>query len=117
MTNFGERIKHARREKKMSQRKLAELLGVNFTYLSKIENNEMPAPSKEKILGLARHLELDSDNLFALAGRLPDELVDAAVQPHMPTILRAARDLSEEDKKAMLEWIARRKRQPKDGGS
>lgn len=103
---FGEFVRAARLKKKLSQRKLAEFVGINFTYLSKIENNEMPAPSEEKINLIAQHLELDPDELFALAGRTSEELTGLALQ--MPKILRAAKDLSDEDKEEILNWIAKR---------
>lgn len=109
METFGERIKRARRELKLTQRGLANRIGVNFTYLSKIENGEMPAPSEEKIFGLAENLQIDADELFSLARRLPGELVDLATTPHMPTILRAAKDLSNQERKEMLEWIEQRR--------
>lgn len=109
METFGERIKRARREQKLTQRDLANRIGINFTYLSKIENGEMPAPSEEKIFGLAKHLQLDADELFSLARRLPNELVDLATKPHMPTILRAAKDLSDEERQEMLEWVEQRR--------
>lgn len=104
---FGEFLREARKAKKLSQRKLAALIDVNFTYLSKIENNEMPAPSEEKIQLLAEHLELDSDELFALAGRTSEELTELALQ--MPKILREAKNLTEEEQEEFLQWIKGRK--------
>ena len=104
---FGEYLRATRQEKKLSQRKLAALIDVNFTYLSKIENNEMPAPSEEKIKLLAKHLKLDSDELFALAGRTSEELTELALQ--MPKILRAAKELSKEEQEEILQWIKERK--------
>lgn len=114
MDRFGERVKRARREQKISQRVLAEKIGINFTYLSKLENNEMPPPAEDKIYKLAEHLSIDPDELFGLAQRIPEELGRIAIEPHMPMILRAAKDLSEEDRQRMLEWIAQRKKQDKE---
>lgn len=108
MDTFGQRIKRARREQKLTQRELAKRVNVNFTYLSKIENGDMPPPSEEKIYKLAENLNIHPDELFILAHRLSDELVDLAARPHMPTILRAAKDLSDSERKEMLDWIEQR---------
>ena len=107
--SFGDRIKEARREQRISQRSLAEKVGINFTYLSKIENGELPPPAEDKIFALAENLGLDADELFHLAQRAPDELSKLAIQSQMPMILRAAKDLSEEDRREMLQWINKRR--------
>lgn len=102
MKTFGAAIKKRRVEKGLSQRALAERLSVNFTYLSKIESGEMAPPSEEVIRKMADALEMNQDELFALAKKVPAELVELAMRPNMPRLLRAAKDLSPED----LERIA-----------
>jgi hypothetical protein len=47
--------------------------------------------------------------LFHLAQRAPDELSKLAIESQMPMILRAAKDLSEEDRREMLQWINERR--------
>ncbi len=39
--NFGVRIRDLRRSKRLTQRELADRLEVDFTYMSKIENNKI----------------------------------------------------------------------------
>ncbi len=58
-----------------SLRSVAERLGVNHTYLSKIERDEVP-PSEEVVLSLARELSEDPDVLLALAGKVFKDLLD-----------------------------------------
>lgn len=115
MSSFGEYIREKRKERRVSLRKLAEQLGINFSYLSKIENNELAPPSEEKILALAKALELDSDYLFNLADKPSEELAHLAVQPHMPTILRAAKDLTDDERREVVDYMRQRRlqRQPK----
>ncbi len=110
MDSFGAVIRSARREKKLSLRALAKLIDVNFTYLSKIENDDLPPPAIPKIQALAAHLDLDPDELYLLAKRLPDDLVEAAVEPEVPAILRAMKDMSVESRREILEWIQQRGR-------
>ena len=91
---FGKLIRQARRDKEYSQRELAKLIGVNFTYLSKLENDHADyPPSNEVIQSLATHLDLDEQELTQLAGRIDPE--DAAIfrdlikqYQEMPVLLR-----------------------------
>ena len=39
---FGERLRQIRKERGLTLRKLADEAGVDFTYLSKIENSRVP---------------------------------------------------------------------------
>lgn len=69
---FGKLIRHARKDRGYSQRELAALLDVDFTYLSKLENDRADyAPKEDVIRGLARNLGIDEEELIFLAGRIP----------------------------------------------
>src|SRR4051812_28765182 len=71
---FGEKIRSLRRDNKLSQRDLAGRVGLNFTYLSKIENGKLDFagyPSEETILKLAEALGADPDELLLLAEKIP----------------------------------------------
>lgn len=57
-----------------SVRKLAAKIGVQPSYLSKVEREEMPPPSEATILRLAEALCEDPDVLLALAGKVSAEL-------------------------------------------
>lgn len=106
---FGKLIRKARREREYSQRELAKLVGVNFTYLSKLENDHADyPPSKEVIQSLAKHLNLDETELAQLAGRINPEdteiFQDLFKQyQEMPILLRRLRDNPEFAKKVFLE--------------
>jgi HTH-type transcriptional regulator, competence development regulator len=71
---FGRRLRELRRAKNLDQRGLAALVGVNFTYLSRIENERLdfaPYPSEELILKLATALGADAYELLILAKKVP----------------------------------------------
>ena len=74
--NFGERLRELRKQSGLSQRGLANKVNVNFTYLSKIENGVVAAPSKSVILRLAEVLNADKDELLILAGRVPSDVTE-----------------------------------------
>jgi DNA-binding XRE family transcriptional regulator len=69
---FGEKIRSLRRDKKLSQRDLAGRVGLNFTYLSKIENGKLDFagyPSEGTIVKVAEALGADQDELLLMRGR------------------------------------------------
>lgn len=70
---FGKRIRQLRVERQLSLRDLADRVGIDFTYLSKIENNRSAPPSDEVIRRLARELEADPEDLLALAAKVSQE--------------------------------------------
>jgi len=55
-------------------RRVARRIGVEPSYLSKVERDEEAPPSEEKIVRLARDLGEDADVMLAMAGKLPSDL-------------------------------------------
>jgi HTH-type transcriptional regulator, competence development regulator len=116
---FGKRLREARRNKGFSQRDLASLVDVDYTYLSKLENDRADYPPKDDVIrALAHHLELDAEELSYLAGRITAE--DAKVvqdlakthQKQMPVLLRTIRDNPELAQRILQE--AQQEEQPED---
>lgn len=82
---FGKQIREARKNKGYSQRDLAKLVGLDFTYLSKLENNRADYPPKEEVIrNLAKHLDLNADELVFLAGRIPERDEEFVRQNYKP---------------------------------
>lgn len=74
---FGEQIRELRKGKGLSQRALGELVGVSFTYISKVENEKLDFgdyPSEDLIRKLAKALEADEGELFLLAEKIPEDI-------------------------------------------
>jgi transcriptional regulator with XRE-family HTH domain len=71
---FGERLRELRKAKGLNQKQLADKVGIDFTYLSKLENDRRSPPREKTILALAKVLEADSDELLTLARRIPSDL-------------------------------------------
>lgn len=74
--SFGERVRELRKQLGISQRELAKESGIDFTYLSKIENNRMDPPSEKVIRRMAEALHADPDQMTILAGKVPSYVVD-----------------------------------------
>ena len=69
---LGKIVKQARKRKKYTQRELAKIIGIDFTYLSKIENDRVDYPPKEEVIkSFAQELELNSEELIFLSGKIP----------------------------------------------
>ncbi|HTE20240.1 MAG TPA: helix-turn-helix transcriptional regulator, partial [Armatimonadota bacterium] len=93
---FGEQLRLWRIESKLNQRDLAARVGIDFTYLSKIENGRMPPPSEATIMKMAEALEQDADMLLQLAFRVPQDVKPIITgSREAPTLLRAIQGLSE----------------------
>ncbi|MBI3931540.1 MAG: helix-turn-helix domain-containing protein [Chloroflexi bacterium] len=86
---FGARLKELRKQIGLSQRELADEVGINFTYLSKIENGVMPPPSDKVILRLVKALKADKDELLTLAGRIPDDIAQILKNREARQLLRS----------------------------
>lgn len=104
--DFGQLIRQARKELKFSQRELAKLLKIDFTYLSKLENNRADyAPKEDVIRGLAKHLKLNEEELIFLAGRIPQQEEDLLKEHYkdMPALFRRMRENPEFAQKVFRE--------------
>jgi transcriptional regulator with XRE-family HTH domain len=85
MKEFGTYIRERREEIRESDgdfsvRKVAARLGVQPSYLSKIERGEQAPPTEEKIRALAEILGEDADVLLALAGKVSGDLREVIVR-------------------------------------
>jgi transcriptional regulator with XRE-family HTH domain len=76
MSTFGEVLREKRRAAGMSQRQLAELAGVDFSYISKLENGRLPAPAADTTARLAACLGCPAEDLFAAARKMPAGMSD-----------------------------------------
>jgi len=88
---FGARLRELRKQAGLGQRELANRIGINFTYLSKIENGVMPPPSEKVIKRLAEALNVDKDELMALAGRIPGDIAQILKNQKAWQFLRSGR--------------------------
>ncbi len=103
---FGPLLRSLRVAAGRTQRQLADDVGLDFTYLSKIENEKLPPPSEDKILVIARVLKQDTETLLRAARRVPADFQSrlADLPPEASVILRrmARGNLTREQFKAML---------------
>ena len=80
---FGNRIRDLRKAKGLSQRALGDMVGVSFTYISKVENEKLDFgdyPSEDLIRKLAEALEIDVDELLILAQKIPEQIKERVIE-------------------------------------
>ena len=108
-TNFGEFLQKKREEKRITLRKMAELLGFSAPFLSDVEKDRRNPPELPKLVQIAEILGLsyeEKETMFNLAGKKRD-----SVAPDLPeyimnrdyvaAALRTARDLDAGEE----EWL------------
>ena len=99
---LGNLIRTARKAKNYYQRELAELVGIDFSYLSRMENDLINCPPKEKTLkAIAQHLDLNAEELIFLSGRVPQKHKQFIKDNYekMPIFFRRLRENPEKIKK------------------
>lgn len=92
---FGQALRELRRSKAISQRDLAEKVGVDFSYISKIENDRLPPPAADTIVKICNALEAPSDTLLALSGKIPSEVRETiGFSPAALEFIRSAQSMN-----------------------
>jgi len=114
---FGKRIRDLREAKlkadpKFTLRQFATAAGISPTFLSKVERGEFDPPAADKIMKMAELLDVDADELLALAGRIDPELNEIIrEQPTvLPDLLRTMRGMSESELRKLAEQARKQKK-------
>jgi transcriptional regulator with XRE-family HTH domain len=109
---FGALVREKRTARGISLRKFAELVGVSATYLSQVEQGNCDPPTAERVRRMAEILGENSDELTALAGRVPDDL-QRLLGKHpacFAAFIREASELTPEQLQVLTEQARRLKR-------
>ena len=108
---LGQRIRELRQARKLTQRQLAGMAGIDFTYLSKIENDRLEhMPSLQTIRNLARDLGADELELMDLANKVPPVLEAIARDKDALRFFRRATETvkSPEGWRDLLDYLERK---------
>ena len=113
--SFGEflrerRMTRAAKSRAFSLRQLAGRVGIEPSYLSKIERGEQPPPGEDTIHRIAKELGEDPDVLLALAGKVSSDL--AQIIRERPTLVGG---LLRSIRRVPAKRVAEMARQVRDG--
>jgi transcriptional regulator with XRE-family HTH domain len=112
---FGGYVRNRRQQlqegdARFSLRQLAARIGVEPSYLSKVERGETPPPSESTILRVARELGEDADVLLALAGKVSTDL-QSVIRKRPRLFAELIRELKDQPDHAVLRLV----REVRDG--
>lgn len=100
MTMLGDFLRERREalregDRRYSLRQVAQRVGVEPSFLSKVERGESPPPSEDTLRRLAGELEVDVDTVLALAGKVSSDLQEVIRRRPMlfAALIRELKDL------------------------
>lgn len=97
-------------DRSFSVRQVAARVGIEPSYLSKIERGDQPPPGENTIIAIANEIDEDPDVLLALAGKVSTDLRDAILK--RPTLFaELIRELKNQPDHAVLRIV----REVRDG--
>ena len=73
--SFGSLLRKLRLKKGLSIKKLSSDLNINYTYISKLENNKS-VPSEDFVKKLSEVFGYDREELMIKAGKIPDDILN-----------------------------------------
>lgn len=97
--DFAQRLKELRKKKGMSQAKIAELIDVHFTQISRYERGDTK-PNAEPMAKLAKVLDTTVD--YLMTGSTEDIIIDSGLNKELITRFKQLKDFNSEDKKTVL---------------
>ena len=109
METFGQKVKRLRKAKRITQLELAEQIGVDFTYVSKIENDRtLRSPAESTIRKLADVLGANPEELILLANKVPQNLQETIVQDTLAVdFLRTVPKFNSDEREEISKFIER----------
>lgn len=106
MMSFGEKLRQLRKDKRITQRELAKKIGVDFTYISKIETGALEPPSEKIIFKISKILNVDEYDMVVLAKKIPTEYKEVIIGNELADLfLRRVPTMSNEKKERIKKMI------------
>ncbi|CAG0993723.1 hypothetical protein ANAEL_02454 [Anaerolineales bacterium] len=91
---FGEVLRDFRRAAGISQRELARRADLDFSYISKMENDRIPPPAADTIVVLCNILKIKPEELLALTGKIPSSIqADISTSKSGQEFLRVVKEM------------------------
>jgi transcriptional regulator with XRE-family HTH domain len=107
---FGQKLRTLRRAAGITQRELAKKVGVDFSYISKLENDRLPPPAADTAVKISGALGITPDELVAATGKIPPQIQQSVgSSPAAIRFLRTAQamELSEAEWQQLRDQLRR----------
>ena len=122
---FGQILQKIRRAKNKTQRDVAGLIGMDYGYFSRIENDRFDyKPSRETIIKIIEKLECNEEEqakLLTAAGRIDKEMEEMAIKaverPELRPLFRAVVETPKEEIAELFELINQHKQEKMKKGN
>lgn len=122
---FGQTLQKVRRAKGKTQRDVAGLIGMDYGYFSRIENDRFDyKPSRETIIKIIEKLECNEEEqaeLLTAAGRIDKEMEEMAIKaverPELRPLFRAVVETPKEEIAELFELINQHKQEKMKKGN
>jgi len=122
---FGQTLQKIRRAKGKTQRDVAGLIGMDYGYFSRIENDRFDyKPSRETIIKIIEKLECNEEEqaeLLTAAGRIDKEMEEMAIKaverPELRPLFRAVVETPKEEIAELFELINQHKQEKMKKGN
>jgi len=114
--SFGTALRERRRAARLSQRQLAERAALDFSYISKLENDRLPPPAADTVLQICHVLDIPPGELLALAGKIPSQVHEGvSTSAAAQDFLREAQEmkLSDGEWRRMVSTLRRLRERPR----
>ncbi|MBX7174979.1 MAG: helix-turn-helix domain-containing protein [Pyrinomonadaceae bacterium] len=116
---FGQILQKIRRAKRKTQREVADLIGMDYGYYSRIENDKFDyKPSRETIEKIIEKLDCNDDEkaeLLAAAGRIDKEMEELAIKaverPELRPLFRAVVETPKDEIAELFDLINQHKQE------
>lgn len=116
---FGQILQKIRRGKRKTQREVADLIGMDYGYYSRIENDKFDyKPSRETIEKIIEKLDCNDDEkaeLLAAAGRIDKEMEELAIKaverPELRPLFRAVVETPKDEIAELFDLINQHKQE------
>lgn len=103
---FGKHLRAVRQKQGVSLRSLAHLSKISLGYLHQIETGKASVPTPARIAEFAKWLKVDGDELAAVAGKVPDDVIQVLVKrPALCAVVRGLADVSDAELSKILEQV------------
>lgn len=102
---FGKDLRNMRRYKGYKLKEFANMVGLDYAYLSELEREKAIAPGIEKLVQIADALGIDRDTTILKAGRIPLWIKELFLTDRAMTCAIVLKEVASEEYNRRTMWV------------